>query len=46
MVNLEEEQYGEFMGTSGTRSDRLHEYVTAGRWTGRAVVLWADGAPG
>ena len=26
-------------------SERLHEYVTGGRWTGRAAVLWADGAP-
>jgi hypothetical protein len=26
-------------------SDRLHEYVTGGRWAGRAVVLWADGTP-
>jgi hypothetical protein len=26
-------------------SEQLHEYVTGGRWTGRAVVLWADGTP-
>jgi hypothetical protein len=26
-------------------SERLHEYVTGGRGTGRAVVLWADGTP-
>jgi len=26
-------------------SERLDEYVTAGRWTGRAVLLWTDGAP-
>jgi hypothetical protein len=90
---FEQEQYREFMGTSGTHSiidvasvvpadfageefgtirplsdgeyvelfgvtqpgradytplagsERLHEYVTGGRWTGRAAVLWADGAP-
>jgi hypothetical protein len=89
----EQEQYWEFMGTSGTHSiidvpnvvlagftgeefgtirllsdaecaelfgatqpsradytplagsERLHEYVTGGRGTGRAVVLWADGTP-
>ena len=28
-----------------SNSERLHEYVTAGRWTGRAAVLWAGGAP-
>jgi hypothetical protein len=90
---VEQEQYGEFMGTSGTHSiidvltvipadsagndfgairpltdaecaelfgaaqparadyepmagsQRLHDYVTGGSWTGRAAVLWADGAP-
>jgi len=89
---LEQEQYWEFMGTSGTHSiidvpavvpadaedafgairpladaeyaelfgvtqpgradyeplassERLHDYVTGGRWTGRAAVLWADDAP-
>ena len=90
---FEQEQYWEFMGTSGTHSiidvvnvvpvgftgeefgtirplsdaecvelfgvaqpgradftplsnsGRLHEYVTGGRWTGRAAVLWADSAP-
>jgi hypothetical protein len=26
-------------------SERLDDYVTGGRWTGRAVVLWTDGAP-
>ena len=26
-------------------SERLHDYVTGGRWTGRAAVLWANGAP-
>jgi hypothetical protein len=26
-------------------SMRLHEYVTDGRWTGRAAVLWDAGAP-
>jgi hypothetical protein len=26
-------------------SERLDEYVTGGRWTGRAAVLWADGLP-
>jgi hypothetical protein len=24
---------------------RRHEYVTGGRWTGRAVILWSGGAP-
>jgi len=89
---LEQEQYWEFMGTSGTHSiidvpaavpadaedafgairplsdaecaelfgvtqpgradyellassERLHDYVTGGRWTRRAAVLWADDAP-
>ena len=28
-----------------SNSERLHEYVTRGRWTGRAAVLWTDGAP-
>ena len=90
---FEQEQYWEFMGTSGTHSiidvasvipadfageefgtvrplsdgeyvelfgvaqpgradyaalassERLDEYVTGGRWTGRAAVLFADGAP-
>jgi len=23
----------------------LHDYVTGGRWTGRAAVLWDGGAP-
>ena len=89
----EQEQYWEFMGTSGTHSiidvlnvvpadftgeefgtirplsdaecaelfgatqptradytplagsERLHDYVTGGRWTGRAAALWADGTP-
>lgn len=89
----EQEQYWEFMGTSGTHSiidvltvtpadfdgddfgtirplsdaecselfgtaqpgrtdyeplagtERLHDYVTGGRWTGRAAVLWDNGAP-
>jgi hypothetical protein len=31
--------------TSLAGSQRLHEYVTGGRWTGRAAVLWADGTP-
>jgi hypothetical protein len=31
--------------TALANSDRLHKYVTGGRWTGRAAVLWADGAP-
>ena len=26
-------------------SERFDEYVNGGRWTGRAAVLWADGAP-
>jgi hypothetical protein len=26
-------------------SMRLHDYVTDGRWTGRAAVLWDAGAP-
>lgn len=26
-------------------SEPLFGYVTGGRWTGRAAVLWADGAP-
>ncbi|MBO0831363.1 MAG: hypothetical protein J2P29_05275 [Actinobacteria bacterium] len=26
-------------------SARLYDYVTGGRWTGRAAVLWASGAP-
>lgn len=90
---FEQEQYWEFMGTSGTHSiidvpeivpvdftggefgtirplseaesvelfgaarpshadyarvagsERLDEYVTGDRWTGRAAVLWADDAP-
>jgi len=89
---LEQEQYGEFMGTSGTHtiidvwavvpadaqdefgairalsdaecaelfgaaqpgrahyeplanSEQLYGYVTGGRWTGRAAVLWADDSP-
>ena len=89
----EQEQYWEFMGTSGTHSiidvlsvipagfdrddfgtirplseaecaelfgaaqpgrtdyeslagtERMHGYVTGGRWTGRAAVLWENGAP-
>jgi hypothetical protein len=89
----EQEEYWEFMGTSGTHSiidvrgvvpagfegedfgtirplldseyrelfgsarpsradyerlagtERLHDYVTGGRWTGRAAVLWDNGAP-
>jgi hypothetical protein len=28
-----------------SNSERLDEFVTGGRWTGRAAVLWADGAP-
>lgn len=92
-LRFEQEQYREFMGTSGTHSiidvgsvvpadfageefgtirplseaeylglfgvsqpgradytalansEQLDEYVTGGRWTGRAAVLWADGAP-
>ena len=91
--DLEQEQFWEFMGTSGTHSvidvqrivsvdfageefgtirplseaesadlfgttrpshadfsalsnsERLYKYVTGGRWTGRAVVLWADSKP-
>ncbi len=26
-------------------TERLHDYVTGGRWTGRAAVLWESGAP-
>jgi hypothetical protein len=26
-------------------SERLYDFITGGRWTGRAVVLWKDGAP-
>jgi hypothetical protein len=26
-------------------SERLDEFVSGGGWTGRAAVLWADGAP-
>jgi hypothetical protein len=26
-------------------SERFHDYVTGGRWTGRAAVLWEAGAP-
>ncbi len=28
-----------------TGSERLHDYVTGGRWTGRAAVLWEADAP-
>jgi hypothetical protein len=90
---IEDEQYAEFMGTSGTHSiidvfsvvpadfggeefgtvrvlsdeesgelfgvvrpghedyarlagsEQLQEFVTGGRWTGRAAVLWADDKP-
>ena len=31
--------------TALSDSERLHDFVTGGRWTGRAVVLWADGMP-
>jgi hypothetical protein len=33
----------EYAPLAGSR--RLHDYVTDGRWTGRAAVLWAAGAP-
>jgi hypothetical protein len=26
-------------------TERLHDYVTGGRWTGRAAVLWGNAAP-
>jgi hypothetical protein len=26
-------------------SEQLYDYVTGGRWTGRAAVLWADASP-
>jgi hypothetical protein len=26
-------------------SERLHEFITGGRWTGRAAVLWNGGTP-
>ena len=26
-------------------SERLHHFITGGRWTGRAALLWSDGAP-
>ena len=34
---------GEFAPVAN--SERFDEYVNGGRWTGRAAVLWADGAP-
>lgn len=51
---LSDSEYGELFSTSEpSRADyerlagteRLHEYVTGGRWTGRAAVLWENGAP-
>ena len=31
--------------TALANSERLYDFVTGGRWTGRAAVLWADSAP-
>jgi len=33
----------EYERLAGT--ERLHDYVIGGRWTGRAAVLWESGAP-
>jgi hypothetical protein len=51
---LSEAEYAELFGsvqpsrddfTALSNSERLYDSVTGGRWTGRAAVLWADGAP-
>lgn len=34
---------GEWSPKAGSES--LYDFVTGGRWTGRAAVLWADGLP-
>jgi hypothetical protein len=51
---LSDEEYAELFGTAQpdradynalSNSERLYDYVTGGRWTGRAAVLWTDVAP-
>jgi hypothetical protein len=51
---LSDEECAELFGTAQpgradydalSNSERLYEYVTGGRWTGRATVLWADASP-
>src|SRR5215472_6656609 len=51
---LSDEECGELFGTAQpsradydalSDSERLYDYVTGGRWTGRAAVLWTDASP-
>jgi hypothetical protein len=51
---LSEAEYAELFGvarpgraeyTPLANSERLTEYITGGRWTGRAAVLWKDDMP-
>lgn len=51
---LSDAEYGELFRTAQpgradyerlAGTERLHDYVTGGRWTGRAAVLWENGAP-
>lgn len=51
---LSDEECAELFGTAQpsradydalSNSERLYDYVTGGRWTGRAAVLWADASP-
>lgn len=51
---LSESEYVELFGvarpgraeyTPLANSERLHDYITGGRWTGRAAVLWDNGTP-
>lgn len=52
---LSDTEYADLFGTAQASlasyerlagTERLHDYVTGGRWTGRAAVLWENGAPG
>jgi hypothetical protein len=51
---LAEDEYVELFGSTRpgsveyerlANSERLHDYVTGGRWTGRAAMLWDNGTP-
>ncbi len=43
LFGVEQPSHADFTVLSG--SERLHECITGGRWTGRAAVLWTNGSP-
>lgn len=43
LFGVAQPSHAEYAQVAG--SEPLDDYITGGRWTGRAAVLWADGTP-